>query len=185
MVDMFLTMKCGATVYFADKDALKGTLINTLLEVRPTRFLGVPRVYEKMHEKMMAIGAQTTGVKRLIATWAKGATLQHWLDWIDGKNSESLQYRTARYLLMSRIKQALGLDRCNTFASAAAPLSPEIKRYFLSIDMPIIEAFGMSETSGAHCLGATSAFNLDTIGKHLDGLQTQIINKDELGHGEV
>lgn len=185
MVDIFLPIRFAATVYFADKDALKGTLVNTLLEAKPTRFLGVPRVFEKIHEKMMSIAAQTTGVKKMIATWAKGHTLQHWLNVIDEKPSESFQYRTARYLIMSKIKDALGLSRCTTLASAAAPLSPDIKRYFLSLDLPIVEAFGMSESSGAHCVGTTDSFNLHTIGRTLDGSESKIINTDESGHGEV
>lgn len=185
MVDIMLPLRFAAQVVFADKDALKGTLVKTLLEARPTRFLGVPRVFEKIHEKMMSIAAQTTGVKKMIATWAKGHTLQHWLDVIDEKPYESIQYRTARYLIMSKIKDALGLNRCQSLASAAAPLSADIKRYFLSLDLPIIEAFGMSESSGAHCVGTTDSFNLHTIGRSLDGSETKIINTDENGHGEV
>lgn len=55
MVDIFLALTFACTVYFADKDALKGTLVKTLQEARPTRFLGVPRVYEKIQEKMLQV----------------------------------------------------------------------------------------------------------------------------------
>ena len=51
--------------------ALKGTLVDTLKQVRPTLFLGVPRVWEKIEEKMKSVGAQTTGLKKKIGTWAK------------------------------------------------------------------------------------------------------------------
>lgn len=134
---------------------------------------------------MMSIASQTTGLKRMIATWAKSHTLQHWLDIIDEKPSESLQYKAAKFLIMSKIKNALGFDRCLTIGVAAAPMSPEIKRYFLSLDLPIVEAFGMSESSGAHCVGTPESFNLDTIGRPLSGVETKIINPDENGHGEV
>lgn len=185
MVDIHLSIRFAATIYFADKDALKGSLVKTLNEAKPTRFLGVPRVYEKIHEKMMVIAGQTTGVKRMVANWAKSHMLQHWMDVIDEQPSETFQYRTARYLIMSKVKEALGLSRCTTMASAAAPLSPEIKRYFLSLDLPIVEAFGMSETCGAHCVGTPDSFNLDTLGRPLEGCETKIINPDENGHGEV
>jgi len=185
LVDIHVSITYAATVYFADKDALRGSLINTLREARPTRFVAVPRVYEKIHEKMMEIGAKTTGIKKIIANWAKGVTLQHWLNVIDGKPAESYQYRFARNMLMSKIKEGLGFGRCTIFASAAAPMSSELKRYFLSVDLPIVEAFGMSESSGAQCFGDLDDFNLDSIGKPLPGTETLIINKDEKGHGEI
>lgn len=185
MVDIFLTINFAATVYFADKDALKGSLVKTLQEANPTRFLGVPRVYEKIHEKMQAIGAQITGIKKMISTWAKSVTLQHWEEHIEGKNSQSLQYKLARGLILSKLKTAMGLSRCRTLASAAAPMSVETKQYFMSLDLPIVEAFGMSESGGAHCVSTPESFNLQTIGKQLPGVETKMINKDENGHGEI
>lgn len=134
---------------------------------------------------MMSIASQTTGLKRIVATWAKSHTLQHWLDVIDENPSESFQYKAAKYLIMSKVKTALGFDRCLSLGSAAAPLAPEIKRYFLSLDLPIVEAFGMSESSGAHCVGSLDSFNLNTIGRPLDGVETKFINTDENDHGEV
>ena len=58
--------------------------MNTLQEVRPTRFLAVPRVWEKIHEKMMQVGSQSGTVKRAIASWAKGHGLQHYMDKMNG-----------------------------------------------------------------------------------------------------
>lgn len=84
VVDVYLSMCAGAAVYFADKDALKGSLVNTLQEVRPTKFLGVPRVYEKIYEKMQQIAAQNGFIKKAIASWAKEYTLQHHLNLING-----------------------------------------------------------------------------------------------------
>lgn len=84
VVDIYIAITIAGTVYFADKDALKGSLINTLQEVQPTYFLGVPRVWEKIYEKMMQIGAQGGSLKKSIATWAKGHGLQHNLDKMNG-----------------------------------------------------------------------------------------------------
>lgn len=72
---------------------------------------------------------------------------------IDGKPAESYQYKFVRHFLMSKIKEGLGFGRCSIFASAAAPMSSDLKRYFMSVDLPIVEAFGMSESSGAQCFG--------------------------------
>lgn len=84
LVDIYLVTTAAATTYFADKDALKGTLLKTLQEARPTRFLAVPRVWEKIQEKMLAIGAQSGFLKKSIGNWAKAQALEHNLKKIRG-----------------------------------------------------------------------------------------------------
>uniref|UniRef100_A0A182Q2C2 long-chain-fatty-acid--CoA ligase n=1 Tax=Anopheles farauti TaxID=69004 RepID=A0A182Q2C2_9DIPT len=185
MVDIFLTLQFACTVYFADKDAMKGTLLTTLQEAKPTRMLAVPRVYEKIQEKMLAIGAQSGTAKKLVAGWAKSVTLQHHLDAMEGKPTNSWQYRLVKNFILSKVKDALGFSRCLTLATAAAPMDRETKKYFMSLDLPINEAFGMSESSGAHSLTAPDSYNFDTIGKPLLGCETKIDKPDERGHGEI
>jgi long-chain-fatty-acid--CoA ligase ACSBG len=184
VVDIYLVMLNAACIYFADPNALKGSLINTLQEAQPTKFLGVPRVWEKMHEKMMQIAAQNTGIKKALSSWAKNQALQHHLNRMKGINSNSWGYCLASSVIFKKIKQALGLNRCTTFASAAAPLASDIKKYFLSIDLPIMEAFGMSEASGAHTLCTIDSFGLDTIGTALPGMRTKTVNCED-GQGEL
>lgn len=185
MVDIIMTLTFGVTVYFADKDALKGTLVNTLQEARPTRLLGVPRVYEKIMEKMVQLGGNAPAVVRMLAQWAKGATLQHHLDLQAGQPANSWQYKVAKNLILNKIKAKLGLARCLTLVSAAAPISVDVKKFFMSLDLPLMEAFGMSETSGAHTLTAPEPPNFETIGRPLDGCETKIVQPDEKGHGEI
>nr|CAH7763094.1 unnamed protein product [Callosobruchus chinensis] len=185
VVDIYITMSVGAAVYFADKDALKGSLIFTLQEAQPTKFLAVPRVWEKIYEKMQQVAAQNGYIKRTISAWAKSYALQHHLEKINGVKSNSWGYALASSVIFKKVKQALGLNRCTQFFSAAAPLAPEIKKYFLSIDIPIMECFGMSEASGAHTVCVEGASNLDTIGMTIQGMKTKIHNPDEHGQGEI
>ncbi|KAL3290030.1 hypothetical protein HHI36_023402 [Cryptolaemus montrouzieri] len=184
VVDMYLVMTAGGTLFFADKDALKGSLVKTLQEARPTKFLAVPRVWEKIQEKMISIGAQSGILKKTIANWAKDHALRHHLKKIKGDTSTSWGYTIASTLILRKIKQALGLDRCNLFASAAAPLSGDVKKYFLSLDIQIVEAFGMSESSGAHTLCTPNDYNLETIGLGVPGVKTMIANPED-GQGEI
>lgn len=111
-VDIMLPIAIAGTVYFADRDALKGSLVKTLLEAQPTLFLGVPRVFEKIQEKMMAVGAQSGALKKMIGSWAKGVVFQHHTERMAGRVSNSIQYKIANKLVMSKIKHALGLSRC-------------------------------------------------------------------------
>ncbi|PSN55893.1 Long-chain-fatty-acid--CoA ligase ACSBG2 [Blattella germanica] len=164
--------------------AAQGSLVKTLSEVRPTRFLAVPRVWEKIYEKMQQIGSQSGMVKRAIASWAKGHGLQHYMDKMNGIESNSWSYILARSLVFSRIKNALGLDRCQTFLSGAAPISVDIKKYFMSIDIPVMDAFGMSETTGGHTISHHNAFRLEATGQKRPGIHAKIVNPDEDNQGE-
>lgn len=118
-LDIFTVLSLAGCVYFADKDALKGSLIKTLIEARPTLFLGVPRVYEKIQEKMLQVGAQSGALKRTLGSWAKNVALQYHLDAMAGYNYMGLQYRIASKLVLSKIKQALGFDRCKMMITGA------------------------------------------------------------------
>ncbi|XP_021206362.1 very long-chain-fatty-acid--CoA ligase bubblegum isoform X2 [Bombyx mori] len=195
VVDIYTTLSNAVTVYFAQPDALKGSLVETLKEVRPTRFLGVPRVWEKMYEKIMAVGASSGPLKKQIALWAKEKGLQYHLSRINGALSagmyglpidlttsemlwfwyegSSVGYKLAKSLVFSKIHESLGLDKCSTFVTAAAPLSPDIKKFFLSLDIPLVDAFGMSEAAGAHTLSIYPKFSLDSAGEILEGTETK------------
>ncbi|XP_077291917.1 very long-chain-fatty-acid--CoA ligase bubblegum-like isoform X2 [Arctopsyche grandis] len=186
VVDIYLPLYNAVSIYFADKDALKGSLIKTLQDVQPTRFLGVPRVWEKMYEKMMSISASNGPLKRAIAGWAKQQSLNHHIDRINGIDYVSYSFSLAKFLVLKRVKAALGFSRCRLFVTAAAPLSADIKKYFLSLDIPLMDVFGMSEVSGAHTLSTIKAFNLDSVGKILNGVETKIDNPElNNGHGEI
>lgn len=183
--DMYLGMSVAATVYFADKNALKGTLINTLKVARPTLFCGVPRVYEKFQERMLQAGAQAGFLKRLIAKWAKRVTLSYYLRAMNGNPGISLQYRLARALILGKIKEAIGFDRIKLLAIGAAPASIETKKYFYSLDMPLVDMYGMTECTLSHCISKPDYYNMATVGRPMLGTEVKISNPDENGSGEI
>lgn len=86
--------------------------------------------------------------------------------------------------VLSKVKQALGFQRCRTFFTGAAPLNEETKKYFLSLDMFIYEGYGMSEST-IHTLTTMETPSFNTVGKSLPGTLTKIINVNEDGHGEI
>lgn len=79
-VDIYTMAAIAGCIYFADKDALKGTLVKSLQDARPTRFMGVPRVYEKFQERMVAVASSSGSFKKMLASWAKGVTLKHYME---------------------------------------------------------------------------------------------------------
>lgn len=190
MVDVWMTMSAGATVNFADRNALKGSLVSTLREVRPTFFLGVPRVFEKMMEKMQELGKSAPAVKRVIATWAKKTGLDHNKKVLEGQASSAsrgsdLSYNLAKRLVFDKVKANLGLDKTHTIGVGAAPISKESLEYFLSLDIPLLECYGMSETGGPHTGNRRGQHRLGSIGQSIEGCRTKIFNSDAQGEGEV
>ena len=71
-----------------------------------------------------------------------------------------MSYRMAKALVFTKIKNSLGLDRCRIFISGAAPLNQETAEFFLSLDIPIGEAYGMSESSGPHSTSSPENYRI-------------------------
>ncbi|CAG4989801.1 unnamed protein product [Colias eurytheme] len=208
VMDIYITMGSAVPIFFAQPDALKGSLVQTLKEVRPTRFMGVPRVWEKMYESIMAVGASSGAVRKYIATWAKDKGTKHHMARINGAFSAGMVglpvdftimemirfwvegttcgYKMAKSLVFNKVRDTLGFDQCALFVTAAAPLSPDIKKFFLSLDIPIMDAFGMSEASGAHTLGCYPKFKLDSAGELMEGTETSFGGSQSVnGPGEI
>lgn len=185
IVDIYAAILTASTTYFADKNALKGSLIDTLTTVRPTIFMGVPRIWEKIYEKMQAVGRNNGVIKTWIANWAKMQGLQYNINKMNGVENKTWGYSVAKWLIFNKVKTALGLDRCRICASAAAPLSIEVKKYFMSLDLLLLDAYGMSETAGAHTITPVDTFKLGSVGVTLNGFFTKLDNKDSMGEGEI
>ncbi|XP_046633356.1 long-chain-fatty-acid--CoA ligase ACSBG2-like [Daphnia pulicaria] len=186
ITDIYAPLSVGGTVYFADPDVLKGTLAETLREVRPTCFFGVPRVWEKIYEKMQAIGKQTTGIKKTIATWSKSVGLSYNRRRMEGRSSKPFGFALANALVFKKVREGLGLDKARVILSGAAPLSKEVAEYFTSLDIPILEVYGMSESTGPHSINnITKGYQLNSAGKSVPGCLTKIANPDKDGNGEI
>ncbi|XP_061093922.1 long-chain-fatty-acid--CoA ligase ACSBG2 isoform X1 [Conger conger] len=189
MIDIWITMKVGGVTYFAQPDALKGSLANTLREVRPTAFMGVPRVWEKMQEKMKSVGAKSSTVRRKVAAWAKDVGLSTNLNRMQRNGATEarapLNYRLAKKLVFRKVRKALGLDRCTKCYTGAAPITKDTLEFFLSLDIPVYELYGMSESTGPHTISLPESFRLTSCGKVIPGCETKIFRPDEEGNGEI
>lgn len=107
--DLTNTIVFGSCIYFAKPDALQGTLVETMNWCRPTMFLAVPRIWEKFEDKLKALAAGKPAFLQSISGWAKG----HGYSKVMAQQTNSdapLMYSLANFLILKRIKQAIGLD---------------------------------------------------------------------------
>ena len=190
MMDQFLIMSKGGTCYFADKNALKGTLVENLKHFQPTRLMGVTRVFEKIQEVMQMQGASSKGLKKLLVDWAKSQAVHHHNMEMGGKSHNSVGYQIARKLVFSKVHAALGLQHtAKGILIGGAAVPPETVRYFLSLDLKLVELISMTEA--AACLQIANQttpgeFRVGMVGKPCqDVMEVKLGDKDEKGAGEM
>ncbi|XP_041345619.1 long-chain-fatty-acid--CoA ligase ACSBG1-like isoform X1 [Pyrgilauda ruficollis] len=183
--DLWTGIKWGEQVYFAEPDALKGSLINTLKEVQPTSHMGVPRVWEKIMEKLKDVSAQSGFIKKKMLSWAMSLSLERNLNGSNSSDLKQLWTRLADYLVLAKIRSALGLSSCQKHFSGAAPLNTETLYFFLGLNITLYEAYGMSETTGPHCLSGPYIYRQHSCGKPAPGCRVKLVDKDTEGNGEI
>mmetsp|Transcript_8502 Transcript_8502/g.14678 ORF Transcript_8502/g.14678 Transcript_8502/m.14678 type:complete len:906 (+) Transcript_8502:132-2849(+) len=194
MVDIHMPIGVAATrpgnciVHFARPDALKGSLKDTLNAARPTLFFGVPRVWEKFAEAIKAKGAQSGGIKKMLGSWAKGKALAVYEEGQMGRKGGKPFMAGMALGLLGAVRGALGLDRCKFQLTGAAPISAETLRYFGSLNIPIYELYGMSESTGPHTVSYPGHYLLGSCGPVLPGCEIKIDHeegRDAKGEGEI
>ncbi|XP_054528390.1 long-chain-fatty-acid--CoA ligase ACSBG2 isoform X4 [Pan troglodytes] len=162
-----------------------GTLLSTLKEVKPTVFIGVPQIWEKIHEMVKKNSAKSTGLKKKAFVWARNIGFKVNSKKMLGKYNTPVSYRMAKTLVFSKVKTSLGLDHCHSFISGTAPLNQETAEFFLSLDIPIGELYGLSESSGPHTISNQNNYRLLSCGKILTGCKNMLFQQNKDGIGEI
>ncbi|GAB2983524.1 AMP-dependent synthetase/ligase [Nocardioides montaniterrae] len=159
-------------------------LLGALGEVRPTRFFGVPRVWEKIKTGVSAkLAAEPDAAKRAQVEAALAVGLEY-VEALQLGSTPSAEL-TARYeavdaALLGFLRALLGLDRCEWAASAAAPMPLEVARFFAGLGMRIYDVYGMTETCAAVTACGPSQFRLGTVGRALPGIEIELADDGEI-----
>ncbi len=98
---------------------------------------------------MLQVGREITGIKKSISTWAKGLGAEKTVRaQFGGDGGSGFMFGCANSIVLSKVKDTLGLDQCKAAFTAAAPIAKSVIEYFGSLDIPLYEVFGQSECTG-------------------------------------
>jgi long-chain acyl-CoA synthetase len=184
---MYIPWIRGANIHLIGDPA---QLLGALGEVRPTRFFGVPRVWEKIRTGVSAkLAAEPDEAKRAGIEQAMAVGLA----WVESQQygettSPELQaqFEAADAQILGLLRMLLGLDRCEWAASAAAPMPLEVARFFAGLGMKIYDVYGMTETCAAVTSCGPDSFRLGTVGRALAGVEVTLADDGEvLARGPV
>lgn len=146
-------------------------------EIKPTFFVGVPRVYEKIYNQ--ALRKASTGGKKKIFDWAVKVGEEHINEILAGKTPKSLRWRLADRLVYSKIREAMG-GRGRVYISGGAPLGRELGEWFAKVGIRICEGYGLTETSPVIAVNSPYAYKLGTVGRPLPNLELHIADDGEI-----
>lgn len=174
---LYLYQYCGVEIYFAESIE---TMSDNLKEIKPHVMTAVPRLYEKVYDKIVAKGSELGGIKKALFFWAINLGLRYepygangwWYEW---------QLKIARKLIFSKWQEGLG-GNLELMVSGSAALQPRLTRMFAAAGMPIMEGYGLTETSPVIAVNdqRNHGFKIGTVGKIIDNVEVKIAEDGEI-----
>lgn len=175
----FLYLYTGVTMIFAESF---DTIGRDIAVVRPTVLTGVPRVYEKMQARILEKGSAAPGLKRALFNWAMKAGLSRARATLRGKNAgplTALQASLADRLVFSKVREGTG-GRLRFVVSGSAPLPVSVAEFFSAIGLPVVEGYGLTETSPILTVNPVSAPRAGAVGKAVRDVELRIADDGEI-----
>ncbi len=167
----------GCAIYFGESIE---KISDNIKEVQPTVMTGVPRLIEKVYDKIIAKGSDLTGIKRKLFFWAVELGLKYEPYGVNGFWYE-LQLKVARKLIFSKWKAGLG-GKLDLIVNGSAALQPRLARIFAAAEIPVMEGYGLSETSPVISVNdqRNGGFKVGTTGRIIDNVAIKIAADGEI-----
>lgn len=176
-VILYIYMYNSVSVYFAESIE---TIADNLKEIKPNVMTAVPRLLEKVYDKIYARGGELSGIKKTLFYWAVNIGLQYEPYGQNGAWYE-FKLKIARKLILSKWQEALG-GNLELIASGSAALQPRLARVFTAAGMTLVEGYGLTETSPVISVNdmRRGQFKIGTVGKVIDGVEVKIAEDGEI-----
>ncbi len=165
MFGELMSLETGARLNFVENP---DTIAENVREIAPTVFFAVPRIWEKFYSSISILLKEATGLQR----WAyeraiaigyrvadaklAGRPVGPLLDW---------QARIARWLVLDNVRRIIGVHRMRWALTGAAPIAPDLIRWYLALGITLVEGYGMTESTGGGSVNMPSATRVSTVGK--------------------
>ena len=176
-VILYIYQYYSVSIYFAESI---DKLSENIAEVKPTVFSVVPRLLEKVYDRIIEKGSALTGIKRKLFFWAVGLGLRYEPYGANGIWYE-LQLKLARKLIFSKWRDGLG-GNLNVLVSGSAALQQRLTRVFAAAGMPVMEGYGLTETSPVITVNdiRNRLFKVGTVGKAIQNVEIKIAKDGEI-----
>lgn len=187
MAGQFMPLSVGATIAYAEGiDKVQ----ENLLEVRPTVLVSVPLLFERVYAQAQKMVETGTPLRKKIFKWAVEVGLKKYnhylmLTYDDAMKNGFLpkeikkSWKLANALVYSKVKKKLG-GRVRALISGGGALNPEIGKFFWAVDIPVLEGYGLTETSPVVCTNPLSRSKVGTVGKPLPNLEIKLAPDGEV-----
>jgi long-chain acyl-CoA synthetase len=176
-VILYIYMQNSVSVYYAES---LEKIADNLREIKPNVMTAVPRLLEKVYDKIYARGAELTGIKQKLFYWAVDLGLQYEPYGENGAWYE-FKLKIAKKLILSKWKEALG-GNLELIASGSAALQPRLARIFTAAGMTLVEGYGLTETSPVISVNdmRKNKFKIGSVGQIIDGVHVKIAKDGEI-----
>lgn len=174
---LYMYQYCGVRIHFAES---LETISDNLKEIQPEVMTAVPRLLEKVYDKIYAKGTELTGIKKKLFFWAVDVGLEYEPYGQNGWWYE-FKLKIARKLIFSKWQEALG-GNLKAIASGSAALQPRLARVFNAAGVPVMEGYGLTETSPVVSVNdmRNGGFKIGTVGKPIAETEVKIAEDGEI-----
>ena len=179
-VSVMIPLKTGAVVNFAESI---DTVPENIREVSPTVFIAVPRIWEKFYSSITILMKDATFIGKFFYQLSINVGSKYKEYFIDGKEpplSLKLSYWICNQLVLKNIKKLLGLNNCRYALSGAAPISPDLINWYLSLGIDMREGWGMTETAGVGTAFYSREIKLGHVGRAVNDSEVRIAQDGEI-----
>jgi long-chain acyl-CoA synthetase len=179
MVGHYTMLHRGVTISYATSS---DTVAAEMGEVRPTIMAAVPRLYEKIYARVLDSATAGSPVKKHIFFWAKRSA-ETWLEYALARrpapSAVAFKKRVADRLVFGKLREKTG-GRIRFFVSGGAPLNPDIAKFFHAASLPILEGYGLTETSPVISFNTFEHLKIGTVGRPITGVEVRIADDGEI-----